>query len=92
LKAPPLNVSVNHLQRNVWKVALLLLRLVPTRLVAAGSGPDEGTVTGQLVVGGKPTRADPLAYGERVAGRAGDDRLLVLKLRPVFMRFRLDAC
>jgi hypothetical protein len=41
--------------RRVGRLALVSLLVLPTALVAAGAGPDEGTATGQLVVGGKQT-------------------------------------
>jgi len=41
--------------RRVGRIALVSLLVLPTALVAAGAGPDEGTATGQLVVGGKQT-------------------------------------
>lgn len=69
--------------KRVWKLALGLMLALPLASVAAGPGPDEGTATGQLLVGGK------LMY--RVAGHTGDDRLLVLKLRAVTMNAMLTA-
>ena len=41
--------------RRVGRLALASLLVLPTALVAAGAGPDEGTAAGQLVVGGKQT-------------------------------------
>ena len=41
--------------RRVGRLALVSLLVLSTALVAAGAGPDEGTATGQLVVGGKQT-------------------------------------
>ena len=64
--------------RRVGRLALVSLLVLPTALVAAGAGLEEGTATGQLVVGGKQTalshayaRAQPGMFDktkERIVG------------------------
>jgi hypothetical protein len=65
--------------QRVWKLALALLLAFPTALVAAGPGPQEGTATGQLVVGGKLTQlAHAYARAQRDMLDKTKERVLVV--------------